>query len=68
MPNHVKKKVKHRDIQPWNVAIADAKAKLDRIRKTAVGLEKAIATFEKLRDAGHQWPGAVQNQSGMYSS
>ena len=60
MSNHVKEHrtvVKQSYNPRWDIAIADAKNKLERTRGAVSGLKKAISNLMRLRDSGQPWPG-----------
>jgi hypothetical protein len=59
MSSLVKQKMndaKHFTNPMWDVAISEAKDKLNRTLQAARGLRKAIANLTRLRDSGQPWP------------
>lgn len=60
MSNHVKENrtvVKQSYNPRWDIAIADAKKKLERTQDAVSGLKKAISNLRRLRNSGQPWPG-----------
>lgn len=62
MKNHVKRKDKRMYNPVWDAVIADAERKLDDAKALVGNLRKTVRNFRKLRDEGHEWPTATQQQ------
>ena len=50
------------DVNPWEMAIKDAKNKIEQAKAQIVGLRRAIRAFEVMRDSGEPWPGSGKSQ------
>ena len=59
MSNLVKEKVgkvKRQYSPMWDLAISDAREKIERTSAALRGLKRAISKLRKLRDSGQPWP------------